>query len=256
MDKKSFVNLFLLEDKNSISNLFDKVILANRTGQTIYLNEFYTPKVWKTLERIQIELGIKVFNYGLFEDSDRRMIAFTEEDELKFPVKILSIKNKSKFSTLKHKDYLGAIMSLGIKREKFGDVVLNTEGCYFPICSDISDYVFINLNTIGNSPCSYEVLDSSINVNLTRNYEEKVVISSSLRMDCIVSSICNISRSTAVELIDNGKVLLDYIEIKSKEKKVCPESVLTVRGYGKFKVGEEIGTTQKDRIRLLIKKYI
>ena len=256
MDKKSFINLFHLEDKNSISNLFDKVILASRTGQTIYCNEFYTPKVWKTLEEIQIELEVKVFTYGLFEDSERRMIAFTNEEDLNFPVKILSIKNKSKFSALKHKDYLGAIMSLGIKREKLGDIVLSGEGCYFPVCSDISDYVFINLNTIGNSPCSFEVLDASTDITKAKNYEEKVIIISSLRMDCIISSICNISRSVAVEMIDNGKVLLDYTEVKSKEKKVLPESVITVRGYGKYKIGEEIGTTQKDRIKMLVKKYI
>lgn len=256
MDKKSFINLFTSEDKNSISNLFDKVILANRTGQTVYCNEFYTPKVWKTLEEIQVELGVEVANYGLFEDSERRMLAFTSGEKLKFPVKVLSIKNKSKFKALKHKDYLGAIMSLGIKREKLGDIVLSGEGCCFPVCSDISDYMFINLNTIGNNPCSFQVLDASIAVIPTASYEEKVIIISSLRMDCIVSSICNVSRAVAVEMIDSGKVLLDYTEVKSKEKKVSPESVITVRGYGKFKVGEEIGTTQKDRIRLLIKKYI
>jgi RNA-binding protein YlmH len=256
MDKKNFLNLFPLEDKNSISSLFDKVILASRTGQTIYCNEFYTPKVWKTLEQIQTELGVKVFNYGLFQDAERRMIAFAEEENLEFPVKVLTIKNKSKFKTLKHKDYLGAIMSLGIKREKFGDIVLNGESCYFPVCYDISEYVFINLNTIGSNPCSSEVIEPSLDIIKAASYEEKIIITSSLRMDCIISAICNISRSVATEMISNGKVLLDYTEIKSKEKKVSPESVITVRGFGKFKIGEELGITQKDRIRMIIKKYI
>ena len=259
MDKKSFVNIFHLEDKNSISNLFDKLILASKTGHTIYCNEFYTPNIWKTLEEIEGELFVKVISYGLFEDAERKMIAFTgeeNEESLEFPVKVIFIKNKSKFKTLKHKDYLGAIMSLGIKREKLGDVVLSGEGCYFPVCSDISDYVFANLDTIGNNPCSFEVLNPSVDTIPAANYEEKVIIISSLRMDCFISSICNVSRAVAVEMIDNGKVLLDYIEVKSKEKKVSTKSVITVRGYGKFKIGEEIGTTQKDRIRILVKKYI
>ena len=255
MNKKEFINLFQLEDKNSISNLFDKVILASKTGQTIYCNEFYIPKVWKTLQEIQIQLGVKVFNYGLFEDAQRKMIAFSHEEKLQFPVKVLSVTNKSKFSKLEHKDYLGAIMSLGIKREKLGDIMVSGEACYFPICDDISDYVFANLNRIGNCPCSFQVLDNYVDLIPTASYEEKVIIISSLRMDCVVSSICNISRSFAVEMIDNGKVLLDYTEISSKEKKVSEESIITVRGYGKFKIGEVIGTTQKDRIRLLIKKY-
>jgi len=256
MDKKSFTNLFNLEDKNSISNLYDKMTLSSRTGQTIYSNEFYTPNVWKTLEEIQIQLGVKVVNYGLFEDAERRMIAFTSEDNLDFPVKVISLKNKSKFKVLRHKDYLGAIMSLGIKREKLGDIVLNEQGCYFPLCSDISDYVFINLDTIGNNPCSFEVLDTSVDVLPNANYEEKVIIVSSLRMDCIISSICNVSRTTSCQLIDNGKVLLDYTEVKSKEKKASPDGIITVRGFGKFKIGEEIGTTQKNRIKIIIKKYI
>ncbi len=256
MDKKSFVNMMQLDDKNLISNLYEKFQLSYKTGKTIYCNDFYTPNIWRKLEKYQVELGIKVINFGLFEEAERRMIAFSKDEDLNFPIKVVCIRNKSKFSILRHKDYLGAIMSLGIKREKIGDIVVNENCCFLPICSEISDYIFNNLETIGNSPCSFEFMDYCEETLPHINYEEKGIIVSSTRIDCMISSLCNISRNSALEMINTGKVLIDYEEVNSKEKKVQLGNVIIIRGYGKFKIAEETGNTQKGRIRILIKKYI
>jgi RNA-binding protein YlmH len=147
-------------------------------------------------------------------------------------------------------------MSLGIKREKFGDLVLDNQSCFGALCEDILDYVLLNLNQVGKCPCTVEVIEELETENIKTASENFVLTSTSLRLDSIVSSICNLSRSKAVDIIHNGKVLLDYVEVKEKDKLVNINEALTIRGYGKYKIIEEIGSTQRGRLRLLVKKYV
>lgn len=256
MDKKTFASLMNMEDKNFTSNLYDKIILFQKTAKTVIVNEFLTPNIWKMLEKNQNQLEICVKNFGLFEEAERKMIALSQEEFVQFPIKVVQIKNKSKFSDLEHKDYLGALMSLGIKREKIGDLVINGDVCYFPICDEISDYVLNNLATVGNNPCSVEIIKDNFQIIPSSKFTEISLISTSLRIDCIVSAICNISRNKAIDFISHGKVLLDYLEVKEKDKVVNLGDMITIRNFGKFKIIETIGNTQKGRVKLLIKKYI
>ena len=256
MNKNNFLSLMNMEDKNSLSNIYEKIVFFQKTGKTVFINEFLTPNVWSLLISNEKQLEITVQTFGLFEEAERRMVAFSEEQEFSYPIKVVCIKNKSKFSNLKHKDYLGAVMSLGIKREKIGDIVLHENLCFFPVCEEISGYILNNLKTVGNSPCSVEVINDSFNLDISPNYTEISVITTSLRIDCVVSSICNISRNKAIELIAQGKVQINYLEIKEKDKVISFNDRITIRGFGKFNVKEEIGSTQKGRIKLLVKKYI
>ena len=119
MDKKHFLNSINCEDKNLISNIFNKIQIAEKTKQIIFTNDFLPPAIWHQIMDISEEYEIKSFTNGIFKDSDRRMLSFSTGDSpTEYPIDLLEIKNKSKFSKVDHKDYLGAIMSLGIKREK------------------------------------------------------------------------------------------------------------------------------------------
>ncbi|EET84592.1 RNA-binding S4 domain protein [Clostridium carboxidivorans P7] len=79
---------------------------------------------------------------------------------------------------------------------------------------------------------------------------------SSLRIDCVVSTLCNISRSKAEELVRQGKVLVDYSEDFKKNKILNCDTIITVRGYGKFKIVEEVGWTNSGKVKILVKKFI
>ena len=147
-------------------------------------------------------------------------------------------------------------MSLGIKREKLGDLIIQDTICYAPVCSDISNYIINNLNTIGNCPCEVSEYDYTSQELPERKFKERMVISTSLRLDGMVSAICNVSRNNSVELISCGKILVNYFQCLKKDKVIKNSDTLTIRGYGKFKVAEIIGSTQKDRLKIAIKQYI
>lgn len=257
MDKNYFLNSINYEDKNLISNIFNKMQIAEKTNKITFTNEFLPPAIWNQISVICENYGVKLFANGIFKDADRRMLSFSTYDEpLIYPLSLLKISNKSKFSKVGHKDYLGAIMSLGIKREKLGDLIIQGATCYAPVCSDISSYIISNLSKIKNCPCVACEYDYMLHDLPKREFEEKIVISTSFRLDSMVSAVCNVSRNNSVELISTGKILVNYFQCLKKDKVIKNNDTLTIRGYGKFMVADIIGNTQKGRLKVVIKQYI
>lgn len=257
MDKNNFLNSINCDDKNLISSIFNKMQIVEKTNKTMFTNDFISPDIWNQILTKCENYKIKVFTNGIFKDADRKMIAFSIDDEPNdYPINLLKIINKSKFSKLEHRDYLGAIMSLGIKREKLGDIIIQDGICYATVCSDISDYIINNLSSIANCPCEVQDHDYFLHNLPERKFEEKIVISTSLRLDGMVAAICQVSRSNSVGLISSGKILLNYFQCLKKDEIIKNNDTLTIRGYGKYKIHEIVGTTQKDRLKVAIFKYI
>lgn len=260
MNKKEFLDKINFDDKILLSSIFDKIELFDKINKPIYLSEFYPPAIWRTLTKFSKELGCKFGSFGIFEECDRRAISILpieEDDDIyKYKIKLIKITNKSHFNKLRHSDYLGALMAQGVKREKFGDLLVDEEGSYVPICSDIADFIVDNLNKIGKAPCSIEELNINDNALPKVKYESKTMVVSSLRLDCVVAELCGISRSSSVDLIKKGMVLYDYEKIQEKDEEVSLNTTITIRGYGKFKVEDFIGKTQKEKERIIVKKYI
>ncbi|MGH4120059.1 RNA-binding protein [Clostridium sp.] len=257
MDKKEFLNSINCDDKNLISSIYNKMQLAEKTNKIVFTSDFISPAIWNEILVKCENYKVKAFTSGIFKDADRRILAFSCTDEpSEYPINLLEIRNKSKFSTLLHKDYLGAIMSLGINREKLGDLIVQDEICYATVCSEISNYITSNLESIANCPCEACEYDYMNNNLPQRKFQEKIVISTSCRLDGLVAAICNVSRNNSVGLISEGKVLLNYFQCFKKDETLKNNDTLTIRGYGKFKIREIIGTTQKDRLKIAILKYI
>lgn len=256
MNKNEFINYFNeYDDKNSISLLYDKFLLANKVNKELFTNEFYPPYIWSKINKLVNGYSIGVKAEGVFELSERRLIGFNTDQYSLFPMKILKIENKSKFSILCHKDYLGAVMALGIKRSKFGDFIVNENCCYTVVHEDIYEYVLTNLDKIGNVSCKINVIEN-LELLPHASFNRQVILVSSDRVDSIISSICNISRSKAQDLVTSNKVMLNYIEISEKDMLIKEKDIITVRGYGKFRIGENIGTSLKGKLRKEILKYV
>ena len=258
MEKQEFLAMFNGYDKNYISSLYEDIKLCRNIECDIYTKEFVTPDIYYKLKKNEFKMGVTVSGYGVFEDCERRMICFSAGEYLDkyYEVDVIEIKNKSKFKVLSHKDYLGSIMALGIRRELFGDLVVDGDCCYLPASKLISKYILDNLITVGNSPCDLKIIDINKSNIPKINFEDKNIIVTSLRLDNMVSSICNISRSKSNVLIESGVVLINYLSCVKKEKLLDINDTITIRGYGKFKFVSIVGETGKGRIKVAIGKYI
>jgi RNA-binding protein YlmH len=169
-------------------------------------------------------------------------------------MKLIKIESTSKFSNLTHRDFLGGILSLGIERNKIGDLLVDNNTCYVPVHEEVEDFIIYNLNRISKVICNVKVVDD-FGFLPKVNFEEEVVLVSSLRIDGIVSKIINISRSKAQAMIEQGRVLIDYVKIKDKSYELKGQERITIRGFGKFIVGNSVGNSKSGRIKIIIKKY-
>lgn len=242
------------EDKNEVLNLYEKYKLARDKEIPMFGNSFYTPNIWRWFEKNFINSSCKVESNGVFEDSERRMISFNNVYNTSFPMKLLKIENTSKFNELTHKDFLGGILALGIERNKIGDLLVKDNVCYVPIHEDIESFLIFNIDKIGKSSCKIEILEK-YDYLPQFNFKEEVILVSSLRIDGIVSKLANVSRGKAQMMIDQGKVLVDYVKIRDKSYEPKEDERITIRGVGKFILGTIVGSSKSGRLKVSIKKY-
>lgn len=253
LTKEFITKSFNDEDLKHAIQVYEKYKLAYEKGITVFVSNFYPPNIWAFFEKYST-LDCLIESSGIFKDSERRVISFNNTYGVEYPIRVLEVENKSNFSTLKHKDYLGAILSLGIERCKLGDIIVSEDKAYIPTLEGIEKYIVDNLTQIGKSPINIKTLEDISLVPIIQ-FEDIIIRVSSLRLDSVVAKIANISRNNAIELIDAGKVLIDYTKAKERSQDARKGTRLTIRGYGKFIVSDIIGTTKKEKQIIQIKKY-
>lgn len=255
--KGEFLKCFGDSEEN-IEKLYLMYVNAFKSGQDIVTNEFYTNSVCGLLGRLTNNIGLSVFSYGFSEDPERELIAFSSREKnievFDNVAKVIKISYNDKFNKLNHRDFLGSIMSLGFAREKMGDLVLEGNCVYFPVVIEFVDYIMQNLKKVRN-------VSVSVNVELFNKLPNKkieilYVVVASLRIDVIVSAVVNTSREKSKKLIQNRQVKLNGSFELNFDAKVCENDLIVVTRYGKFKIKESLGSTSKNKIKLVIHKFI
>lgn len=209
------------------------------------------------------------FFFGGYSDAERKLAVFIpkfyeiNEDDIKNfldentlnPVCALKI-TKDRFSSLSHRDYLGAIMGLGIKRDTIGDILINDDGCILFCLKSISGYLIENLKQAGRGQLSVtEYIKTDI--DLFESNTDIIFLSvASLRLDCVVAAAFKLSRTVAVEMIKQGVVYVNSLQILKTDYSLNPGDKLVLRGKGKIIIEEITGKSKKGRIHINIKRYL
>ncbi|MBY0754857.1 RNA-binding protein [Clostridium sardiniense] len=254
MNKEIILKRFLDEEKNIAINLYEKMMLSYERNIPMFGKSFYPPNIWKFFEEeIKIK-GLKVESFGAFKESERRMISFNNIYDTKFPIRVLEIRNSSKFTKVTHRNYLGSILSLGIERDKIGDLIVKEDICYVAVYEEIADYILMNLKSIGKTPCKITELFEDIEA-ITHEFKEETILISSIRIDSIVAKLTNKSRGLAQKMIDEGLVLINYNINREKSFEVEKDDRITIRKYGKYIIGDCTGRSKSGKYKINIKKY-
>ncbi|WP_077617748.1 RNA-binding protein [Bacillus sinesaloumensis] len=161
--------------------------------------------------------------------------------ELKYPVK---------FVTVDHRKVLGSLMSLGLKRSKFGDILTHDERIQLIVAKEIADFVRMNLNSVGKATVSLTEIPVTEILLVNEDWTEQVVTVSSLRLDTVLSSVLNVSRQKVQALIENGLVKVNWKVIDQTSFECKESDVLSVRGYGRSKLHSIDGKTKRDKWRI------
>lgn len=158
--------------------------------------------------------------------------------------------------TLTHRDFLGALMGCGVKRETIGDIYVAEGRCDFLVTREVLPYLLQNFLSAGRTKLHVErivVPDVSVPEQKVRQIRDTVP---SLRLDGIVSSGFSISRGKAAEYISAGKCELNYAPCVKGDKQTAEGDVITVRGLGKIRLDAVGGNTKKGRICVEITRFL
>lgn len=150
-------------------------------------------------------------------------------------------------STISHRDILGTLISLGIDREKIGDIVFNNEIIEFALLNEAIDIVLFSLDRIKNVSVKVELKDTNILQNssiIDKSYKGTVA---SMRLDCIIAELIKTARTKAQTLIKQGKVKVNHVEERKINLLIDEDDVISVSGIGRFVIKSKGNLTKKNR---------
>lgn len=172
-----------------------------------------------------------------------------------YRVTVFKVKYPTKFLTLQHKDVLGSLMSLGIDRSKYGDIRMMDDEVQFAVTTELKDYMVANFTSIGKANVSIEeIQDKETFIVTSDEWLEETQVVSSMRLDAIIASLINVSRQKAAMLIRSEKVRVNWTSEVNPAAELFEEDILSIRGFGRFKIIAIEGRTRKDKVRLITGK--
>ncbi len=194
-------------------------------------------------------------------DTDRRdafakFLLETPDVAAEIPIRAIKIRG-SGFRELTHRDFMGGILSLGIERSTVGDIVVLSEAeALVYVLDKIAPYIVSELKKIGRDGVRAEICEISPTYEIPRRYETIEISVTSPRLDGVVRALTGKSREAAAEMIRAGLVELKYLPTDNISAGIEAGDIISVRGYGKYIVGEQDGQTRSGRLKIKCKKYI
>ncbi len=243
-------------EKQWLQNFERKI--AEIGGRNSFTTPFLDPRQLELAEAVlrnNRELSYAVF--GGHPSAERNMLNIFPL-QLKGglpPVQAVLVEWNSR-NELGHRDLLGAVMALGLKREQIGDIILfeDNKAALF-VDEGKTNYILSNLSQAGNVALNCKLIDPhDLPLAADEGREIKGTVAS-LRIDAILSLGFGISRSRVVLLIKGGLVRVNWRPISSPSHQVKEGDQISLKGRGRILVQSVEGETRKGRIRLKLKKY-
>ena len=223
----------------------DQALYKQRIVLTKFLNPYHQSIVYSIIgnsgDLIVLEDG------GLVNSESKRLIiapSFYQIEKEDFEIVLVRIIYAKPFGKLTHRDILGALMSLGVKRELFGDIYEYNDNFYVAMDLKIYDYVRDNLTMIKRSKVKLSITDEKIEI--IHEYVSKTFLVSSFRLDKIVSSFYKLSRSKAVSYIQAGFVKVNHKEVEEISYLCNNSDMISLRRYGRVKFVDTKRKTKQD----------
>ncbi|MGS0971869.1 MAG: YlmH/Sll1252 family protein [Candidatus Izemoplasmataceae bacterium] len=227
---------------NDIEKKLLHLAKANKPNKTTFLTKE---------EQMYLSSQVKdVVFIGGYKNPERMRAALYGAD--KDIVTVMQINYPADYLTLKHQQILGTLLSLGIKREHIGDILIDQQA--FVISKELSRFIKTEFTQINNVPISLEEIDLESYQHQQEYIEHRVTLDS-MRLDLVVSKITKKSREEAKFSIINGEVKVNHKVIVKPTKQVEEEDVVSIRKYGRVLIDNTKGHSKKGKIVLKYKKY-
>ena len=248
------------EDRMLLAKLWDKInagMRKNIPANTCFLSP-------RELEMAKYLFGEPegLYAFGGYGDAERKMLIYlpdyldesslTEEDSPCVCLRSVFYQGDSP----SHRDFLGALLGAGIGRETVGDICVDKGSCDFFVTAEIAPYILQNFTSAGRTRVHMEQIPLSEAHIPEPEVKEIRDTLASLRLDSVISSGFRIGRSLASQYVSAGKAAIDGLPCEKPDKPVAEGAKISVRGLGKIKLHSINGKTKKDRISVVIHRYV
>ena len=159
---------------------------------------------------------------------------------------------KDRFSDIGHRDYLGAVMGLGLTR----DICVHSDGCDIIALPNAAKYIEDNLTDAGRATLKAKQIPLGEVRAPQVNIKETSITVASPRLDAVAGEIFSLSRSAAAQAIASGAVTVNDEQVLKADRRLSPKDKIVLRGKGRAILGEEFTQTKKGRVRIEVKKSV
>ncbi|WP_297819358.1 RNA-binding protein [uncultured Lactobacillus sp.] len=253
----SFYQHFDYEERPEVdyyTGLFNRFIYQ----QEPILTDFLNPRQIYILKEI-VGSYAQIYQYGGYKDAEKQRALLCgwdySYDLNDFKIQLLQIEYNKKWDRLNHSQILGVLANSGVELNSFGDIINDDQGNWQVfVKSDLADFFVDQIDRIGRSHVKLKKISSKNVLMMTDDSVQKSAITIALRLDAVVSSITNMSRSQAKEEIKNGNIKLNWHETQESNIIVNVYDILSIRHFGRIKI-EKISHTSKGKYRLEFKVW-
>jgi RNA-binding protein YlmH len=212
---------------------------------------FHQDLLYRFLNPPERDLVKSIFKgFHIFESNPKAEYArvVVSDSVIEPQFKTITLRSTYTDENLSHRDVLGALMHLGVERDTFGDIYVTDTHVYIQVVSELKT-VFKDVHQIKSDFIYFEEIND-LPTTLKEKSETVTVFLDSLRVDALVSKAFNIQRDDVKALIDQEKVKINYFPIQKYTILVKPYDIISVRGFGRIVLTEDVGTSKSQKIRI------
>lgn len=194
--------------------------------------------------------------YYIDISEEKDIVDYFAQDREGCPLALIKATVQKGSRVLTHRDYLGSLLALGIKRDVIGDILVSERETYIFVMREMAEFLLLNYNKAGHTNLTLTEVPIEELVAFEPQTERVTDMVSSLRLDNIVASAFGLSRTKAGEAIRSGLVFVNSLEETKPDSRLKEKDKLVLRGYGKIVLDEIGGRSRKDKIYLTYKRYL
>ena len=246
-------------DKRDMGDLVLNLIrLSERRYEPCYSDFLTEAEAMSALHELKTQCCDRFMLWGGFEAAQRGMLCVYPESSPPstddFPMKALSLTFR-RSAKLTHRDFLGSLMGIGIKREAVGDIVISEGTATFFVRSELEGFVRAQIEKVGREGVEFSETGVDLST-IKQEFEERSGTVASLRIDAVIGECTGISRSKAQQIVKSGLAALNSETIYDTDHRVEDGDKLSVRGFGKYIIRFDGTMSKKGKLRIKVLKYI
>lgn len=252
----SVMNHFRKEELPFVERALEMLTLVERK-QTMRLTDFLDPRQLSIIQSVASQVqDVGVAASGGYEGAERVRAALYPDyvimEREDYQLTLLQIIADQRFLTLEHRDVMGALLHIGLKREKFGDILVNEQGCFVVVASEIVDFVSSQVTHVHRVPVEIAQIEWEEFQRSPTKLQEKSITVASPRVDAIVGEVYNFSRAKALVPIRAGKLKVNWKVVDDPAHQLSIGDMVSLAGYGRFQLLDLSGPTRSGRLRMII----